>query len=143
MAISKIKAMAATLNEMKQMKDSVTEEVNKDISEKRKQAFLEISAYMDEIADALEGEEIKVKVETQVAKNIFARWKSDKFIIYVGFNAKYRKDSSGYLSDDKRKWWISRVNTQGYEQEDGYRYKYTEGRFSYNHFIDSDVIQFE
>lgn len=136
MEISKIKTMTKTLEKMETMRAFVEENINKDIDEKRKEAFKAIGNYMDEIANALDGTKIKFELTSPAAYKVFSD-KCDNYFIEVGFNAKYRISDHGYeMSKNPSKWWIASVNNGRYSTRRGYR---NEKHSRYDRFIDKDI----
>lgn len=146
MAISRIKAMSETLKKMESMRDSVKEECNLDITEKRKAAFREICKYMNELSVSLDGFEIKIRVNSKAAIRLFAKTSNG---ITVGFNARYRTGHSAYdESPEVRNWWIAGIEDGDVHRFSYYGYKYI-GRkgkamlSDYNSFIDDSILESE
>lgn len=148
MAISKIKAMSETLKKMESMRDSVKEECNLDITEKRKAAFREICKYMNELSASLGGHEVIIKVRSNAAKKMFTK---DNTGITVGFNAKY-STSSDYYSDspEKKNWWIAGIEDGNVNRFSYYGYKHIDRKgkgkaslYDYNRFIDDSILETE
>lgn len=124
MSIAKIKAMKETLNNMKNMQTEVNGNIDKDIAKKRKAAFKKICEYLDEVADSLDGEEIKVNIGKH--GEIMS---CEDAAIY--FNEKYKisKHTMGRdeYSDSPIKWWI------------GGNYSLRKARDDWSEYIDSDI----
>ena len=146
MAISKIKAMSETLKKMESMRDSVKEECNLDITEKRKAAFREICKYMNELSASLGGHEAIVEARSNAARKLFTK---DNTGITVGFNAKYRTSSDYYNnSPETKNWWIAGIrdgNMNSYSYH-GYKHIRKDGKasfFDYDNFIDDSILETE
>lgn len=148
MAISKIKAMSETLKKMESMRDSVKEECNLDITEKRKAAFREICKYMNELSASLGGHEVIVEARSKAARKLFTK---DNTGITVGFNAKYRTSSNSYeKSPEVKNWWIAGIEDGDVHSYSYYGYKHigrgSKGKaslYDYNRFIDDSILETE
>lgn len=134
MAITKIKAMAKTLEKMETMRASVEEDINKDIDEKRKKAFKAISDYMDEIANALDGTSVEFELTTPAAYRIYSDKGRSNYYIRIGFNARYWTSSSNSYSKSEEpiSWWICRIEEDGCwhgnkSESSGFRYHFMDG----------------
>ena len=139
MSITSIKAMTQTLKKMKAMEQSVTEEVEKDITQKRTEAYKAICNYMNEIAKALNGESVMIQLNSMAAGNIFKQYPSDIIHLNIGFNEKYDINSEGCRkSKEPIAWWIAGVEKCHYSNRYGYKWISTKD-VSYHDFLDSDV----
>lgn len=127
MSIAKIKAMKETLNNMKNMQAEVNENIDKDITKKRKAAFKKICEYLDEVADSLDGEEIRVDIgkhgEIMSCEDATIYFNSK----YCTYRASCTLEKSEY-SDSSIKWWIG----------GGYHAKKKNNDDWYN-YIDSEI----
>ena len=144
MAISKIKAMSETLKKMESMRDSVKEECNLDITEKRKAAFREICKYMNELSVSLSGYEVTIEARKNAVRRMFTKENTG---LTVGFNARYRTQSNSYeKSPEVRNWWIAGIEDGNVHRYSYYGYKYI-GRkgkavlSDYNNFIDDSILE--
>ena len=103
MSISKIKAMTEMLAKMEEMEKSVTEDVNKDITKKRKAALNEIIKYLNEVAESLDGRSLIIDLSNT---KIFGSCERGDCIL---FNNTYKINNSctnTRWSEEKLPWHI-------------------------------------
>lgn len=114
--LDKIRAMREMTEKMAEMEKNVLNDVKKDRKQLRYDALCKIFDYLDEVADSLNGEKVRVKLED---RQLF----SFEDYIYIYFNDTYVTHKSGWSttkSDEVLKWHISGNG----QKTDGKRYRF-------------------
>jgi len=107
--IANIKAMTETLKKMEEMQKEVTKEVNKDINQKRHEALAEIRAYLDELAESLDGRKLSIDLPDGTVFGNLDRGQR------ICFNCTYTIDDDSFhgktMSEETKNWYLGCYST--------------------------------
>lgn len=104
--LDKIKAMREMAEKMAEMEKNVLNEVKKDRKQLRYDALCKIFDYLDEVADSLNGEKVRIELNK---RQLF----SFEDYIYINFNSQYTTYRHGWesiKSENIIKWHIESSN---------------------------------
>lgn len=116
--LDKIKAMREMTEKMAEMEKSVLDECKKDRKQLRYDGLCKIFDYLDEIANSLNGELIRIKLKERQLFG-FQDW------TYIHFNSKYVTHRSSTYNETKSDYKILwHIEGHGSKNDEGRRYNF-------------------